>query len=1016
MAGCSQKKQNNTNAKIEDVAGNEEVLKFMKTFDGRGAMTDSSKLTPPGKALSGFHVAKDLAIDLVLSEPKITQPVFITFDPRGRLWVVQYNQYPYPAGLKVISMDQHIRAKYDKDPLPPPTGVKGADKITVFEDINGDGTFDRSTDAITGLNMATSIAWGLGQIWVLNPPYLLAFPDPDHDGIPNGEPAVHLIGFGIEDTHALANNLRWGPDGWLYGAQGSTCTADISSTVSKNVKFNGQAIWRYHPQSHVFEIFAEGGGNTFDVEIDEKGRLYSGDNGTSHGQYYKQGAYFPRNSGKHGALTNPYAFGQLENMVHKGDLSRFAHAFIRYEGGNLPERYNDHMIALNPLQSYVQLTRFEKNGSTFSNIDEEKIVQTPDKWFRPVDIVSGPDGGVYIADWYDSRLSHVDPRDTWNKNTGRVYRLRNKNVKEVYPSFDLYTYSDDQLIGLLSNKNIWYRQQALRIIGDKKDLRFVPKLLPLLKGSNGQLALEALWAINLSGGFDDIIAETGLHHSDPFVRMWSVRLLGDANHVSGHISAMLADLSLKETHAEVRSQLAATAKRLPGADALPVIRNLIMGHDDSSDPDIPLQLWWALEPKAESDRKDVLAIFEDKLIWKQPVVSKTILERLMQRYIIAGGTENNAACARLLKLAPADEYAGILINGLQEGLRGRELTTLSPDIVKALQPYQKLFKEESLAIALRQGSKDAVDKALAVIADNNAKPGERLSYIRILGEVNQPQTVPVLLQLVEGSTSSVAIKQAALLALQRYDQDGIGEKVVSVYPDRLRADPDVRAAALSLFASRPSWAMQLLNAIGRDKKPGEKFIAHTIEKNDVPENIIMQLKLLNDAAVSKMTDRLWPGVKLAASSEKNATIARVTAFMKSGSGNAVAGKQLFITTCGTCHKLFNDGGTIGPDLTGYDRRNLGDLLANIVDPSAFIREGYSFYHVRTVDGRTIIGNISARNGASVTIQPLSGDPVTLNMSQVKDMQPQKNSIMPERLLDGMTDQQIKDLLSYLMKP
>ena len=210
-------------------------------------------------------------------------------------------------------------------PDAPPTGARGADKITFFEDTDGDGKFEKSTDAITGLNIATSVILGRGKIWVLNPPYLLVYPDPDDDGIPNGDPEIHLKGFGLEDTHAVANSLTWGSDGWLYGAQGSTTTANITSQVSKNVRFEGQAIWRYHPDTGIFEIFSEGGGNTFDVEIDSKGRILSGDNGNDRGQYYKQGAYFVKNWGKHGPHTNPYTFGYLPNMELEGDRRRFMH-------------------------------------------------------------------------------------------------------------------------------------------------------------------------------------------------------------------------------------------------------------------------------------------------------------------------------------------------------------------------------------------------------------------------------------------------------------------------------------------------------------------------------------------------------------------------------------------------------------------------------------------------------------------------------------------------------------------
>src|SRR5690606_30887237 len=128
--------------------------------------------------------------------------------------------------------------------------------------------------------------------------------------VPDGDPEVRLRGFGLEDTHAVANSLAWGPDGWIYGAMGSTTTAKVSSGTTKDVRFEGQCIWRYHPEDDVFEVFAEGGGNTFSLEFDRVGRLFSGTNhGNTRGMFYPQGSYGEKNFGKHGPLTNPYAFG-----------------------------------------------------------------------------------------------------------------------------------------------------------------------------------------------------------------------------------------------------------------------------------------------------------------------------------------------------------------------------------------------------------------------------------------------------------------------------------------------------------------------------------------------------------------------------------------------------------------------------------------------------------------------------------------------------------------------------------
>ncbi|MGH7134475.1 MAG: PVC-type heme-binding CxxCH protein, partial [Pirellulales bacterium] len=295
----------------------------------------------PTEALAALKTPDDLLVEQVLVEPDVRQPLFIDFDERGRMWVVQYIQYPYPAGLKILSEDKFLRATYDKVPPPPPNHFRGLDKITIHEDSDGDGKFDKQKTFIEGLNIVTSFARGRGGVWVLNPPYLLFYPDRDGDDVPDGDPEVHLQGFGLEDTHSCANNLRWGPDGWLYACQGSTVSGDIMrpGIDKKPVHSMGQLIWRYHPELRKYEIFAEGGGNAFGLEIDSVGRIFSGHNGgDTRGFHYVQGGYFQKGFSKHGPLSNPYTFGYFPAMKHAA-VPRFTHAFVIYEGGALPAEY-----------------------------------------------------------------------------------------------------------------------------------------------------------------------------------------------------------------------------------------------------------------------------------------------------------------------------------------------------------------------------------------------------------------------------------------------------------------------------------------------------------------------------------------------------------------------------------------------------------------------------------------------------------------------------------------------------
>jgi putative heme-binding domain-containing protein len=294
---------------------------------------------------------------------------------------------------------------------------------------------------------------------------------------------------------------------------------------------------------------------------------------------------------------------------------------------------------------------------------------------------------------------------------------------------------------------------------------------------------------------------------------------------------------------------------------------------------------------------------------------------------------------------------------------------------------------------------------LQTIGDNNARLSERLNYIRILGEVAEPEAMPALLDVVEGSSSG-ALKQGALLALQNYDSDEAGLRVVKAYPDRLRDDYDVRESAMAFFSSRPAWSLQLLDAITK---------THAIDRSDVPEHTIRQMKLLGKKELNEGCDRLWPQMRPATAEEKNKTVERVAALAKTPGGDEKMGHPLFIAKCGTCHKLFSEGRSIAPDLTGYDRKNIADFSSNIVDPSAYIREGYGTWHLTTVDGRTVIGTLRSKTDQAVTIQPFTGEPVTLAGNRIKSLEAMDISMMPEKLLDDLSDKQVKDLFSYIMK-
>jgi putative heme-binding domain-containing protein len=949
----------------------------------------------PQQALAAFHIDPDFEIDQVLAEPAVRKPVFMNFDERGRLWVVQYLQYPNPAGLRMQSRDSVWRAVYDLVPPPPPRQFPGADKISIFEDTTGTGIFDKETTFVEGLNIVTAVVKGRGGVWVLNPPYLLFYPDKNSDDIPNGPPEVVLSGFGLEDTHSVVNSLRWGPDGWLYGCQGSTVTANVirpGIDAKPIASTMGQQIWRYHPETRRFEVFSEGGGNAFGCEIDAKGRIFSGHNGgDTRGFHYMQGAYLQKGFEKHGPLSNPYAFGYFPPMPHP-PVERFTHNFILYDGGAFPAAFAGKLFGIEPLQGRVVESEMAADGSSFTNWDLGHPVTTSDRWFRPVDIKVGPDGAIYLADWYDSQINHYVSHEEIDKTRGRIYRLRPKGARPIQP-FDLGKLSTAELAGLLSQSNKWFRQEALRLIGDRKDASAIPLFTRMTRTNTGQLALESLWALNLSGGFTDEIAAEMLRHADPYVRMWAARLLGDQETVSAPLAAQLAAIALTEPSVEVRAQLACTAKRLPAPAALPIVTGLLRRNEDAAEKRIPLLLWWAIESKCEDYRDAVLAVFSDTAVWSLPIVREAILSRLMRRFAMAGTHQDLLTCARLLKLSPGPEQTAKLMAGFEEALQGRTLTALPDELLAAMAEKQV----RSLLVELRRAEPEAVDEALALIADHSANLGKRLQYLEIFAEIKQPKALPLLLKIIEDPKEQ-DLQPAAFAALQQFDDPAIGREVAA----RLKQYGDsARPAAMTLLASRPVWALDLAQAV-EDGAAGA-----------VPQDTVQKLKLYKQKEIVDLVRKRWPEEHVPTTAEMRAKIDHCAAVIAGGSGDPYAGRTLFTKTCGVCHKLFGQGAQIGPDLTSCRRDDLDNLLVNIVNPSAQIREGYETYFVTTKDGRSLSGFLVDKNPKVVVLRGIDGVSQVLPQEQIDELQPSRLSLMPEGLLDPLSEQQLRDLFAYL---
>jgi putative heme-binding domain-containing protein len=965
------------------------------------------KKLPPEQSFKTLKPADDLAIDLMLAEPTVAQPTHISFDERGRMWVAQYRQYPYPAGLKMISRDMYYRSRFDKIPPPPPHHDRGRDIISVHEDTDHDGKFDKNTVVLEGLNMCNASLRGHGGIWIMQTPYLLFYPDANGDDIPDRDPEVRLAGFGLEDTHSVANGLVWGMDGWLYGVQGSTTTSrvtrpDVDPPNAPGVYEQSCMCWRYHPEKKIYEVFAGGGGNNFGLDVDDEGRIFTGHNGgVTHGWHFIQEGVFRRQDvepSKYGPPPNPYSFGELPQMLSSNAIPRFTHQVMIYGGNALPKQYLGTLIGADPLNHDVIAADRKTRGSTFQTSDKNHLFEAGDKSVRPVFVVGGPDGAVYVADFYEEFIAHgqnyqgqIDP------NTGRIYRVRGKDAT-LNTDINLAAKTTAQLIETLSHPNKWHRQTAVRLLGERKDSQAIEPLKKLLHDAELHPAVEALWALHQMGALDEATAISALSHKAGPVRAWAIRVMGDAKQLSPTFERAVLALAASDSDPEVLCQVSSTARRLPADESLPLVTALLKRDAVTDDPYTPLMCWWAIEPFCDTHLDAVLALFKDPAAWDAAAIKKHILSRLMRRLATKATNADFLACATLLNAAPSDGHRKKLMEGFEEAYKGRALPALPQELVSALAKSGLA----SPVLRVRLGDRDAIANALKVVQERTAKPEELLTTITLLGEVEVPGAVPALLATAT-QDSRPQLRKAALTALLRYDDPTIVERVATIYKD---LPGDVRPAAQNLLASQPGGTVALLKLIEEG----------TSKPADVPLDVITRLKTSEDTAVAERAAKIFPGAAPSDREKRLGEVQRIKRVVEGIPGDPYKGEEIFLQRCSTCHTLFFKGGNIGPNLSNYQRADLGTMLPSIVDPSGEIREGFQTYVVRTKAKKVFSGFMVENDAAVVVLRGTDGQDVRVARQDVKDMKPLGMSLMPEGLLNDLSDQQLRDFFAYMAIP
>jgi putative heme-binding domain-containing protein len=438
---------------------------------------------------------------------------------------------------------------------------------------------------------------------------------------------------------------------------------------------------------------------------------------------------------------------------------------------------------------------------------------------------------------------------------------------------------------------------------------------------------------------------------------------------------------------------------LNSAQAINLVAAVMQHENVVGDPFLPQLCWWVFEAhlrntSVESD--DVTRFFHEPGVWDLPVVFNYILPRIARRYGVEGKRADLLRCAELVRMAPSPRHAAQLMAGLEEAFRGRSMSGLPDELVEAI----ARSGQAPLVFRVRQSDPTAVREALARLQDPKVNTQDRIALIRAFGETRNPGAVPVLLGIV-GDTSSSALRKAVFGALSVYDDDALGARVSELLP---KLEDDSLSAAIIMLSSRPSWSARLLDAV----KEG------VVNVSSIPHEVVLRLRASKDDGIRGRAVRILPEAEPEpVPAEFQSRIAEIPSLLQQGPGNPYVGEALFTARCAACHKLFFKGGNIGPDLTPYQRDNLSTMLLSIIDPSAEIREGYQGYSVVTKDGRDLTGFVVDRDNQVVVLRGLDGENVTLRLSDIIELEPMGRSLMPNGLLDDMTEQQLRDFFAYL---
>ncbi|MFC5456034.1 PVC-type heme-binding CxxCH protein [Prosthecobacter fluviatilis] len=961
------------------------------------------------KIVSGMKLQDGFQVELIAAEPDVRQPIAFCFDERGRMWVAEAFSYPnrQPEG-------------------------QGKDRISIFEDTNGDGSFETKKIFCEGLNLVSGIEVGFGGVWVGAAPYLIFIPDIDHDDRADAlntshksyqtyskVPGLHftayalLDGWGYQDTHETLNSFTWGPDGWLYGNQGVFTQSHIGKPGTpddQRISMNA-GVWRYHPVRHVFEIFCHGGSNQWGLDYNSNGhffmthcRSFWGKGGTTHA--IRNGHFWNQANSKYApfiSATAPDFAPDLQNFLpasarydsgeggagKPGTTAVYGgHSHVGtmiYNGDNWPAIYRDHLFTHNLHGHQINQQHMIRTGSGYETFHAGyDLLYSPAPDYIPVDLQTGPDGAVYVIDWTDTQHCHNPEDEKWDRTNGRIYRI---SWKETYKpvKVDLEGMTDVELAKLQLNSNDWSARMARRLLQTRVMLtgRVGDDVMKWLltvdrEKANPNHLLPLLWTLHVINAADDDLTGAVIDPID-IVRAWAIQLATEEPGKPKLTSATLLKLAQTDPSPTVRLALASALPNLDTKTVWDVASALAMHAEDKNDRFLPKMIWFGLARVIAEDWPRGLAL-----------AAKTPLPSLADSIRWYAAT-TPAGREALIPTIQTERDLKILAFGMKD-----EAKATMPQSWPQLQAKFPGTTSDQLSALF--GDKAVFAKMRSILADATQPLPQRRSAFDLLKRVSDPEATPIFAKLLDHPDFTSAV----IPLLSRSSDPATATALLTRFATLNDTD---RAAALGTLTSRSELALPLLTAVK----------AGTFDKKNLSSLQIRQMRNLNHAEVNTLLDATWGKVNDSSEAAK-ASIAKFKKAYQSAplwAFNAKSGEETFKQVCAVCHAMGGVGGKLGPDLAGSWRNGLDYFLENIVDPNAVVGDNFQLHVLTKKDGSVISGVIEQETDTAITARTVT-ESVIISKADLKDRQKMPVSLMPPALLESMPERKALELLKYLL--